>query len=74
MGYVILGKARKGKWAGQTVIMGSLSSNALAKNMETAELYLARIRKSMENSSDPEIDPASLEIAKVVTGDSAIEL
>ncbi len=67
MGFVVIGKGRRGRWNGQTIILGSIRANALAKDMDQANQYLERARKFLATLPDPEIDPNSLEIAKVTT-------
>lgn len=65
MPYVILGNARKGRWAGQLVIIGSIRENSLANGLKEAESYMARARAMFLSRPDPDIDPDSLRIAKV---------
>lgn len=63
--FVVVGKAVRGRFKGQEVIMGNLRDNSLIADDKAAKDWLDRIRTSLENQKNPDVDPSSLYIATV---------
>jgi len=74
IGYILVGKAAKGKWIGEWVIVGTLMKNSFFIDVETAEDKLEEAKIYLKKLEPPEIEPGSLQIGIVRFTDNLLSV